>query len=409
MQSFRCPCCDCHGGRRKTIEVIRKHHTAVGRDPFLMKSMIGGDPIDGYPSRGLWVEDLAYDDDIVDAHDNQVPHAVEGEQNEDNNFANQIDGVVQPPLDEHHEVQRQVMEAFDQSDALHVEVDDVVDVLDNDDVESDTMDGLEDLYEQATTPLYSGSKCSVVSATIIIMNMCTVFRVSNRFTDELLRYLSSDLLPVNNKLPNSHYIARRSIRKLSLTYNSVHACPERCVLFEEENADLDHCPKCNKSCWILGSTAIPAKVIHHFLLIPWLKRMWRSTEIARMLTGYMKHISDDGIMWSVVDSPAWKHIDHDAAFGNFGVEKRNMRFALTLDGVNPFKLSNTNWSTWPVLILIYNFEPWFVMKKFFISLCILISGKHSPTTKNLDVFMRPLMRELHEFWGGRASIGFLST
>lgn len=148
------------------------------------------------------------------------------------------------------------------------------------------------------------------------------------------------------------------------------------------------------------------KIIRYFPLIPRLKRMSSSTEIAQMLTGYTKHISEDRVMRSIVDSPAWKHIDTHAAFGNFGAEKRNMRLALALDGVNPFKLSNTNWSTWPVLILIYNFEPWFVTKKFFISLCILISGKQSPTSKNIDVFVRPLLKELQELWEGIPVLDF---
>lgn len=406
VKAFRCPCRNCRGGRRKTVEVIRKHLVDVGRDPFLNKSMIGGDPLDGYPSNGLWVEDIAYDNDIVvtetvNEHglmeaNNPILEAV----NEDAN------GGTNPVLDEYHEVHRQVLEAFDRSDALHDEVQDNVGVEENDDNGSDTLDGLEELYEQATTPLYTGSKCSVVSATIVIMNMCAVFRVSNRFMDELLRYLSTDLLPQDNKLPGTHYVARRSIRKLGLNYNNVHACPDGCVLFEEEHADLDSCPKCSKSRWIEGSSAIPVKVIRHFPLIPRLKRMWRSSEIAGMLTGYTKHVSSDDIMRSVVDSPAWKHIDNDPEFGDFGKEKRNMRFALSLDGVNPFKLSNTNWSTWPILLLCYNFEPWFVTKKFFISMCILISGKHSPTSKNMDVFLRPLMRELLELWTGVQALDY---
>jgi len=66
VRAFQCPCIDCHGGRRKTIDVIRRHHAAVGRDPFLMNSMIGGDPPKGYPLCGLWVEDVAYDNDVVE-------------------------------------------------------------------------------------------------------------------------------------------------------------------------------------------------------------------------------------------------------------------------------------------------------------------------------------------------------
>ena len=125
-----------------------------------------------------------------------------------------------------------------------------------------------------------------------------------------------------------------------------------------------------------------------------------------MLTGYTKHVSADDIMRSVIDNPAWKHVDNDVAFDNFGMEKRNMRLTLALDGVNLFKLSNTNWSTWLVLILIYNLEPWFVTKKFFISLCILISDKRSPHDGNIDVFIRPLLDELKELWNGVPTLDF---
>jgi len=46
---YPCPCNDCHGGRCKCIEMIKSHLTTVGRDSFLLKSIIGGDPLDGYP------------------------------------------------------------------------------------------------------------------------------------------------------------------------------------------------------------------------------------------------------------------------------------------------------------------------------------------------------------------------
>ena len=268
------------------------------------------------------------------------------------------------------------------------------------------MQGLEELYRQCTTPLYMGSKCSVVSATIVIMNMCVVFGVSNNFASELLQYLSEDLLPEGNKLPRSQFAAAKTIRKLGMNYNNIHACPDGCVLYEGDISELNVCPKCSKSRWMEGTNTVPSKVIRHFPLIPRLKRMWRSPEIASMLTGYTKHVSEDGMMRSVVDNPAWKHVDNDVAFDNFGMERRNMRLALALDGVNPFKLSNTNWSTWPLLILIYNLEPWFVTKKFFISLCILISEKRSPNDANIDVFLRPLLDELQQLWHGVPTLDF---
>jgi hypothetical protein len=381
--------------------VIRQHHAAVGRDPFLKKSLLGGDPLEGYPPLGIWVEDVACDNDAVeDTLQNGAGQHVEA----DNVLGSEDNGP--PLLDEFHEVERQVLEVLDRGDALHEEAggDGQPHVENEEDV--DDLDELDGLYREATTPLYPTSKMSVVSATIIIMNMCSVFRVSNTFTDELFRFLSGDLLPVSNKLPKTHYAARKSIRRLGLHYNNIHACPNGCILYDEEYATYDRCPKCTQRRWIDGTDNIPARVVRHFPLVPRLKRMWCSSEIARLLRGHNKHVSDDGIMRSVVDSPAWKHINTDVAFGNFGSDDRNMRLALALDGVNPFKLSNTNWSTWSVLILIYNFEPWFVTKKFFISLCILISGKKSPTPSNIDVFIRLLLRELKELWHGVHALDF---
>jgi hypothetical protein len=118
------------------------------------------------------------------------------------------------------------MEALDRGDALHREYAGEADMDMVDDMDTDTMEGLEELYRQCTTPLYTGSKCSVVSATIIIMNMCVIFGVSNNFTSELLRYLSEDLLHEGNKLPRSQYAAAKTIRKLGMNYNNIHACPD---------------------------------------------------------------------------------------------------------------------------------------------------------------------------------------
>lgn len=42
------------------------------QDPFLQKSMIGGDPPDDYPSCELLIEDVAYDNDIIEEDPSSV-------------------------------------------------------------------------------------------------------------------------------------------------------------------------------------------------------------------------------------------------------------------------------------------------------------------------------------------------
>jgi hypothetical protein len=50
--------------------------------------------------------------------------------------------------------------------------------------------------------------------------------------------------------------------------------------------------------------------------------------------------------------------------------------------------------------MLYNLPSYLVKKKFFIQLCISISGKDSPMTENIDVFMQPLVEELQILWAG---------
>ena len=105
--------------------------------------------------------------------------------------------------------------------------------------------------------------------------------------------------------------------------------------------------------------------------------MFRSPTISGLIKFHSDHPNTDaGIMKSVVDSPAWKHIDNDVDIA-FGRDACNLRLGMALDGVNPFPHTNTTHSTWPVIMFLYNLPPYMVTKKFFIQLCILISGKNS--------------------------------
>lgn len=129
------------------------------------------------------------------------------------------------------------------------------------------------------------SSVSVISAVVVLMTMCTTHGVSNAFTDELLKYLSTSLLPSDNSLLTSFYHAKNKIRKMGLNYHSIHYCPVGHVLFRGEYEDLQECPQsgCGLSRWVPGSQTVPAKVLRHFPLIPRLKRMYRSHAISKLL------------------------------------------------------------------------------------------------------------------------------
>jgi hypothetical protein len=227
------------------------------------------------------------------------------------------------------------------------------------------------------------------------MNMCTTHGTSNTFQEELLKYLSTCLLPLRNMLPPSFDQAKNMGRKLGLSYNIIPCCRKGCVRYRKQYKELDQCPKCGTSQYVDGSSTINAKVLRHFPLIPQLQKMYRSPEIADLLKWHYYNQSEPGKMATVADSPTWRHIDTKID-RNFAEEKRNVQMGLSLDGVNPHSMQASSHSTWPILIVLYNLPPWLVTKKFFITLSLLISGKESPTSENIDVYLQPLMEELQE-------------
>ena len=174
------------------------------------------------------------------------------------------------------------------------------------------------------------------------------------------------------------------------------------MLYRDEYENLTSCPKsgCGLSRYIEGSESIPTRVIRHFPLITQLLCMFRSPTISDLLRFHSDHPNTDaGVMKSILDSLAWKHIDRgvDVAFGG---EARNLRLGMALHGVNPFPHTTTTNSTWPVIMFLYNLLPNLVTKFFLIQVYILISGMMSPTNENINVFIWPLLEELQKLWTG---------
>ncbi|XP_060968686.1 uncharacterized protein LOC133036192 [Cannabis sativa] len=96
-----------------------------------------------------------------------------------------------------------------------------------------------------------------------------------------------------------------------------------------------------------------------------------------------------------VDGLAWK--DFDVKHPNFASEPRNVRLGLAADGFNPFGNMSLAYSMWHVVLANYNLPPWMCMKDNNFMLALLIPGPKSPG-KDMDVFLRPLVDELKEFW-----------
>jgi hypothetical protein len=271
--------------------------------------------------------------------------------------------------------------------------------LENDDLNFPPEDALshESLHECSRVCLYTGSKLSCLSATLLILNSCHTHGCTTTFIDELFRLLSKSVLPDVNSLPISEYQASKKLRELGLSYNSIHVYANLCMLFRGEYEHLTHCLKCHSPRYRrAGKSWVPVKVLQHFPLLPRIRRMFSTPLQASYMSWHHHYHSTDSMVRFVADSKQWKQIDAD--WPDFAEEPRNIRFGIATNGFNPFSIKRSTWSTWPVMLLNYNVPPWMTTKKHFILLSLIIPGPKSVTGEHFDVFLQPLVEELHYGW-----------
>ncbi|XP_074287969.1 uncharacterized protein LOC141613133 [Silene latifolia] len=152
------------------------------------------------------------------------------------------------------------------------------------------------------------------------------------------------MLPSDNVLPSKTYEAKKILCSMSLPYEKIHACRNDCILYYNEYELLKSCPTCNVSRY-KKKEGIPAKVLWYFPIIPRFERLYSNASDAKNLTWHHDGRIKDGKLRHPADSPQWRFID--GKFPEFGKESRNLRLALSTDGMNPFRSLSTTYSTWP--------------------------------------------------------------
>jgi hypothetical protein len=88
-----------------------------------------------------------------------------------------------------------------------------------------------------------------------------VHAVNYAFMDEPFSLLWKELLPKDSKMPISTYEALKLNKAIGLSYDSIHACTNGCVLFQGTLLHLQVCPKCGTNRFVDASKIIPRKVL----------------------------------------------------------------------------------------------------------------------------------------------------
>ena len=164
-------------------------------------------------TRGMIHKALAVDDIIVD-----IEERIRREVADTFMAADEVhEQCIQNPVD-------------DDGDSIGIGQDEPITPRNEGQVDDDTYFDPSDM-EEAIQELFSGLKCTKLAATILLMNLCTMHRVSNNFVEELFTLLHSHILPSKNCLSKNFHAACSLIQKLGLSYNNIHACEKGCVLF----------------------------------------------------------------------------------------------------------------------------------------------------------------------------------
>ena len=255
------------------------------------------------------------------------------------------------------------------------------------------------LEESSHTLLYAGSRMSCLSATMILLQACRTHKCTSAFINELLTLLKNAILPEINTIPPSEYAATKMLRKLGLQHQDIDVCPNNCMLYRGRDQDRETCskPGCRAPRYKrVGVSKVPCKVLRFFPTIPRLQRIYSTPKLAALQTWHVSNRSEDGKMRHAADSRQWAFVD--SLDDTFASEHRNVRLGLATDGLNPFSVKRSTWSTWPIILINYNVPPWLSTKKGFIILSMIIPGPESVTGANFDVFLQPLLEELLTLW-----------
>jgi len=203
--------------------------------------------------------------------------------------------------------------------------------------------------------------------------------------DKIIEWARS-ILPEGNRLKENFYAAKSMMKPLGLGYQKIDMCPNFCMLYYLENAEMTECMTCGHSRYKprtgRGKTLVAYKKLRYFPITPRLQRLFMSPRTAEHMTWQQAHHAVDGVMVHPSDGEVWKRFN--SVHPHFSAESRNVRLGLCTDEFNPFGSFAAPYSCWPAILTVYNLPPGMCMRPEFMFLSTVIPGPRS-LGRNIDV------------------------
>ncbi|XP_059315663.1 uncharacterized protein LOC132066357 [Lycium ferocissimum] len=178
--------------------------------------------------------------------------------------------------------------------------------------------------EEASRPLWVGSQHSKLSVAVRMINIKSNWTVAEAAMDSMIK-LVGKLVSPEFDIPKSYYEAKILVSKLGLSYDRIHYCPNGCMLFYKQDADLNECKLCGHARYkrTLSGKMVPIKAMHYLPIIPRLKRLFTSPSSAPHMRWHSENRRPPGVvtydvstksnfnmraslMWTINDFPAYR-------------------------------------------------------------------------------------------------------
>ena len=265
-----------------------------------------------------------------------------------------------------------------------------------------------DMMESAKRPLYPGANVSQLDTISQLLATKLQFNTTRScFEASLVKH--GNTLPEGHCLPKTWHECKKIMRALSMDYIKIDCCPKGCLLFWKQFADDKYCSLCGASRYLESKgadgeakvqTKVPASILRYLPFIKRIQRLYMTLESAKQMTWHKdgKRYPDEHgreTMGHPSDGRAWKKFDEDHP--DLAAEARHCRVAVSLDGFNPYGMSSSSYSCWPVFVIPLNLPPPALMQRNTIFLTLIIPGPDYPG-KNLSVYLQPLVDDLNHSW-----------
>jgi len=147
------------------------------------------------------------------------------------------------------------------------------------------------------------------------------YKLSEASYDRIVEWVRN-ILPEENKLKENFYAAKSMMKSLDLRYQKIDMCPNVCMLYYLENAELTKCrtyehyrykPRTDRE-----KTLRAHKKLRYSSITPRLQRLFMSLKTTEHMTWHQSYDAVDGVMIHSSNSEVWKHFNN--VHSQFSVE-----------------------------------------------------------------------------------------